>query len=62
MIVKACLCLHNYLRLTDNAQYVPSGFVDSEDSSGEIISGDWRSLVNKGALLSTLTGRPFNKY
>ena len=61
MIVKACLCLHNYLRLTDNAQYVPSGFVDSEDSSGEIIPGDWRSLVNKGALLSTSTGRAFNR-
>ena len=59
MIVKARLCLHNYLRLTDNAQYVPSGFVDSEDSSGEIIPGDWRSLVNTGALLSTSTGRAF---
>ncbi len=33
-IVKACLCLHNYLRLTDNAQYLPSGFVGSKDSSG----------------------------
>ena len=61
MIVKACLCLHNYLRLTDNAQYVPSGFVDSEDSSGEIIPGDWRSLVNTGALLSTSTGHAFNR-
>ena len=51
MIVKACLCLHNYLRLTDNAQYVPSGFVDSEDNS----------LVNTGALLLTSTGRAFNR-
>ena len=24
MIIKACLCIHNYLRLTPNAQYVPS--------------------------------------
>ncbi len=41
-IVKVCLCLHNYLRLTDNAQYLSSGFVDSEDSSGQIAPGDWR--------------------
>ena len=60
-IVKACLCLHNYLRLTDNAQYVPTGFVDSEDSSGKIIGGDWRSVVNEGALLPTATGRAFNR-
>ena len=47
-ITKACLCLHNYLRLTSNAQYIPSGFVDSEDSSGNIIPGDWRR-VTEGA-------------
>ena len=39
-IVKATLCLHNYLRLTENASYPPQGFVDSEDSSGNIIPGD----------------------
>ena len=44
-IVKACLCLHNYLRLTANARYIPMGFVDSENGSGEIISGDWRKIV-----------------
>ena len=26
----ACLALHNYLRLTDNAHYTPSCFIDSE--------------------------------
>ncbi len=41
-ITKAFTCLHNYLRLTDNPQYLPSGFVDSEDSSGNIVPGDWR--------------------
>ena len=32
----ACLALHNYLRLTDNATYCPFGFVDSFDSSGKL--------------------------
>ena len=26
--VLACLALHNYLRLTDNVSYCPSGFID----------------------------------
>ena len=26
--VLACLCLHNYLQLTDNAFYCPAGFVE----------------------------------
>ena len=45
-IVQATICLHNYLRLTDNAIYTPVGFVDCEDSSGNLIPGDWRSEVN----------------
>ena len=39
----ACLALHNYLRLTDNAYYSPGGFVDSEDQEGKKLSGGWRS-------------------
>ena len=46
--VLAALCLHNYLRQTDNASYCPSGFVDSEDSSGQIKPGEWRSIVTVG--------------
>ena len=42
----ACLALHNYLRLTDNAMYCPEGFVDSYNNSGKIKEGEWRSLVN----------------
>eukprot|EP00795_Rhopilema_esculentum_P005709 gene5709-10959_t len=38
----ACLALHNYLRLTENAYYSPSGFMDSEDKDGNIIPGEWR--------------------
>ena len=44
-IIRACICLHNYLRLTENASYVPEGFVDSEDDSGNLILGTWRSIV-----------------
>ena len=45
LISKAIECLHNYLRLNDNAAYVPSGFVDSEDRSGNVIHGDWRKIA-----------------
>ena len=47
-IVKATVCLHNYLRLTENASYTPQGFVDSEDISGNIIPGDWRNSSDLG--------------
>ena len=40
----ACLVLHNYLRLTDNATYCPFVFVDSFDSSGKLKQGEWRAL------------------
>ena len=30
----ACLALHSYLRITENANYIPTGFADSEDSDG----------------------------
>ena len=37
----AAIALHNYLRRTDTASYTPSGFIDSEDSSGKIKKGSW---------------------
>ena len=43
-IVQATVCLQNYLRLTDTAMYCPIGFLDSEDSSGEIREGEWRTI------------------
>ena len=50
VILAATVCLRNYLRLTDNANYIPAGFVDSEDISGNIVPGDWRHEVdNEGA-------------
>ena len=47
-ITKATVCLHNYLRLTENATYTPAGFFDSEDSSGNILLADWRNIENDG--------------
>ena len=45
----AALSLHNHLRQTDNAGYCPAGFVDSEDSTGQIKPGEWRSIVHGDA-------------
>ena len=51
--ILACLTLHNYLRLTENATYSPIGFIDSEDSSGNILPGTWRSeAAESGALVN----------
>ena len=49
-----CLCLHNYLRLTENASYASKGFLDSEDNNGSIKSGDWRKITanDKGCFRS----------
>ena len=51
-IVKATLCLHNYLRLTDNSFYTPQGFVDVENNSGQIVPGGWCKIAQdvNGAL------------
>ena len=46
-ITKACVCFHDYLKQTDNAFYVPNGFIDAEDNSGNIIPGNWRSIVDR---------------
>ncbi|XP_033126385.1 uncharacterized protein LOC117124305 [Anneissia japonica] len=43
-VVKAVVCLHNYLTQTENAHYIPSGFVDS-DCNGEFKEGEWRNIV-----------------
>ena len=57
--VLAALCLHKYLRQTDNASYGPAGFIDSEDSSGCIKHGEWRSIVTSRDGLVPLP-RPHN--
>ena len=47
-IVKATICLHNFLRQTNSAAYCPSGFVDTYDETGQIKEGEWRKLVADG--------------
>ena len=44
-IVKATICLHNFLWQTDSAGYCPTGFVNSYDKTGTIQEGEWRRLV-----------------
>lgn len=47
----ACMCLHNYLRQTENSLYCPVGFVDISNRSGEIKEGEWRKLdITRGLL------------
>ena len=36
----ACLAFHNYLRLTGNAHYTPSDFLDSEYKDGNYLPGE----------------------
>ena len=44
--ILATLALHNYLRQKDNACYTPAGFVNSVDSTGELVDGNWRRLID----------------
>eukprot|EP00794_Sanderia_malayensis_P001157 gene1157-525_t len=53
--ILATICLHNYLRQTDNAVYCPTGFVDSENFSGEIMPGEFRKIVEGGSDLQTIS-------
>ena len=43
--VMASLCLHNYLRQTENSLYTPRGFMDVETGDGRIKPGEWRSQI-----------------
>ena len=44
-IVQACVCLHNFLKLTAKSAYSPQGFIDSGMEDGSICPGDWRHLI-----------------
>ena len=50
------------MHLKENARYTTVGFIDSEDSSGNVVLGDWRTIVHgeQGALPNTSTGCAFN--
>ena len=39
-LTRVTVYLHNCIRLTDSANYLPNGFVGSGDSTGKIIPGD----------------------
>ena len=41
-IIKATVCLHNYLLYTDNATYTPQGFVNSYCDDGKSVDVTWR--------------------
>ena len=53
----ACVCLHNYLCLTENAGSPPHGFIDNDGNNGAIKVGDWRKIVanDEGAFRSAGT-------
>ena len=61
-ITEACVCLHNYLGLTENASYIPAGFVDTETANGEITPGDWRLEVGRGEALGPIGRLAANNY
>ena len=54
VILKATICLHNFLRQTKSAGYCPIGFIDTWEEKGEIKEGEWRRIVveNQNQLLS----------
>ena len=49
-----CLCLHNYLRQTENSLYTPQGFVEVELPDGKIKEGEWRSQAGKDGCLKLM--------
>ena len=56
LIIKATICLHNFLRQTHSAGYCPAGFVDTYDSTGKIKEGEWRRVLasqGSGGMLLT---------
>ena len=62
--VNAAVLLHNYLRQTETAAYCPSGFVDFQDSSGNIQPGYWREYFHSKIqpLLSNLQPARGSRY
>ena len=50
----ACLCLHNYLRQTENFLYTPQGFVDVELADEKIKEGEWRSQAGQDGSLKLM--------
>ena len=43
LLTKASIALHNFLQTTESSMYCPPGFIDGEDSAGNVIKGSWRA-------------------
>ena len=52
----ACLCLHRYLRKTENSLNTPQGFgfVDVELADSNIKKGDWRTQAGQDGCLKLM--------
>ena len=61
LIVKGCVCLHNYLLYVDTASYTPAGYVDNYNDNGTIIHGAWRQEVAE-ANLNPIAQQGSNNY
>ena len=62
-IIKACVCLNNYLKQTENAVYIPEGFVDSTDNTGNFVPGSWRKVAgNDSSAIQSLKRTSSNNY
>lgn len=52
-IIKACVVLHNFVQREEEdipvsqRQYCPPGFVDHEESNGDVVLGLWRNETNQ---------------
>jgi hypothetical protein len=45
-VVRACVALHNFLMTKKDNNYIPSGYMDSEDEVGNMKPGNWRDEVD----------------
>jgi hypothetical protein len=48
LIVKACVCLHNYLITEKAAEYCPPHFDDTVSADGRVSDGAWRLATRVG--------------
>ena len=46
---KACIALHNFLRVRESSVYCPPGFTDGEDADRNIIRGSWRNELRSNS-------------